>query len=237
VTATPDASFVSGAVLEETIAHVRSRIEAACGRASRDPRGVTLVAVTKTVPLPVVIRARGLGLEQFGENYVNELRDKRDRVPGATWHYVGTLQSHTAHRVADLADVVHSLAPGGAAMKLAARAVAVGKRIPALVQVDLASRGTGVAPEGLEDFLHQVVGLEGTLVIGLMTLPPEPESPQDSRPHFRRLRELRDRVRDRFEGVKELSMGMSLDYEIAVEEGATILRVGTALFGRRPPKT
>jgi pyridoxal phosphate enzyme (YggS family) len=224
---------MSGAELESNLDRVREGIANACHRSKRDASSVTLVAVTKTVPVGLVARARDLGISDFGENYVQELAAKKEAVPDARWHYVGTLQSHSAHRVADHADVVHSLEPGRAVHRLAARAIGRGEELPAFVQVDLTGRRAGTAPEDTEAFVAESSGLEGLRIAGLMTLPPEPATPEDSRPYFRRLRELLEGLHEDFPGMTELSMGMSLDYEVAVEEGATIVRVGTALFGMR----
>jgi pyridoxal phosphate enzyme (YggS family) len=215
------------------LARVKEGISAACRRSRRDPDEVTLVAITKTVPVDLVMSAREAGISDFGENYVQELAAKRDAVPDARWHYVGTLQSHSAHRVADHADVVHSLEPGRAVRRLGARAARRGKEVVGLVQVDFTGRRAGMPAEETEGFVAEVSGVEGLRVAGLMTLPPEPASPEDARPYFRRLRELLERLRERFPSLRELSMGMSLDYEVAVEEGATIVRIGTALFGMR----
>ena len=225
----------SGAALEDRLARIRARIEAACARTGRDPASVRIVAVSKGQPAELVRWAREAGQADFGENYVKELAEKRAEATGATWHFVGVLQSHTAHRVADLADVVHTLSPGHGPERLSRRAEQAGRRIPALVQVDFGARRSGVHPEDVASFVDGVRGLGGLDVRGLMTLPPLPDRPEDSRPHFRRLREIRDSLADRFEGIHELSMGMSADFEVAVEEGATMVRIGTALFGERTP--
>ncbi|HXF72915.1 MAG TPA: YggS family pyridoxal phosphate-dependent enzyme, partial [Actinomycetota bacterium] len=224
---------VSAEVLAENVARVRERIARAAERAGRDPSEVTLVGVTKEVPPEVAARAVAAGVTDLGENYVRELAAKRAAVPGARWHFIGILQSHTAHKVAELADVVETVASERAATRLARRAAARGRRLPVLIEVDLTGDRAGVAPEDLGAFADRVAGLEGVELVGLMTVPPIPGTPEDSRPYFRRLRELRDRLRARHPGAVELSMGMSLDYEVAVEEGATMVRVGTALFGPR----
>jgi pyridoxal phosphate enzyme (YggS family) len=224
---------VREAEVAANVARVREGIASACLRSGRDPGDVTLVAVTKTVPVQLVKMASEAGVTDFGENYVQELMSKRDAVPDARWHFVGTLQSHSVHRVADHADVVHSLEPGRATGRLAARAARRGRELVALVQVDFTGRRSGTPPEATERFVEEVAGLKGLKLVGLMTLPPEPATPEDARPYFRRLRELLAGVSARFPGMTQLSMGMSLDYEVAVEEGATIVRVGTALFGMR----
>jgi pyridoxal phosphate enzyme (YggS family) len=196
---------------------------------------VLLVAVTKEIPSGLVGWAIEAGCSDLGENYVKEMERKVEAHRRATWHYVGVLQGSTAHRVADLSDVVHSLVPGRPCARLAGRAERSGKRIPSLVQVDFAGGRAGVAPADVRAFAREAAGIPGIELRGLMTLPPAPERAEDSRPYFRRLRELRDEVREDLAGFDELSMGMSGDYEVAVEEGATMVRIGTALFGERRP--
>jgi pyridoxal phosphate enzyme (YggS family) len=219
---------------------IRARIAGAAGRADRDARDVRLVAIGKTVAEEVLGWAIEAGVRDIGENYVKELAGKRDRIAaqrerleGVRWHYVGALQSHTVHSVAATADVVHTLIPGRAVERLSRRAEGLGRRLPGLVQVDFTGARTGVAPEEAAAFVDEVAKLPGIELSGLMTLPPIPERAEDARPYFARLRELRDELRTRHDSLVELSMGMSLDYEVAVEEGATMVRVGTALFGER----
>jgi hypothetical protein len=217
------------------LARVREGIEGACARAGRDPAGVTLVAAGKTVEPEALAWVYAEGVQHFGENYVQELTAKRALLPGATWHFIGTLQSHTAHRVAEIADVVETLVPGRALERLARRAAARGRTVPALIEVDLTDQRMGVAPDDLGAFADEASQADGLELVGLMTVPPLTETAEDARPYFRRLRGLLEAVRDRHPHVAELSMGMSLDYEVAVEEGATMVRIGTALFGARPP--
>lgn len=212
----------------ERLEAVRARVAAACERAGRDPGEVGLVAVTKTVPADRVAEAAEAGVTDFGENYVQELEEKRRAAPEATWHFLGRLQSNKAARVRRSADVVETLEPGRAARKLSG---GDGPPVPCLVQVDYTGRRVGAAPEEAEAFVAEVWGGPGIELRGLMTVPPQGEP---AGPYFRRLRELRDRLRERFPAVAELSMGMSADYEEAVEEGATMVRVGTAIFGPRP---
>jgi pyridoxal phosphate enzyme (YggS family) len=216
---------------------VRRGIALACGRAGREVGDVCLVAASKTVP-PVAIRwAHDGGVTDFGENYVKELREKHDAAPDVRWHFIGTLQTNTAHHVAALADVVETVAGGHAADRLARRASAAGRAIEAMIEVDLTGERTGVPPEETAATADRVASLEGLRLVGLMTIPPVGERPEDARPFYIRLRTLRDRIRERHPEVLELSMGMSLDYQVAVEEGATMVRVGTALFGPRAPLT
>jgi hypothetical protein len=217
------------------LARVREGIARACDRSGRDPAAVRLVAASKAVPADAVRWAHEGGVEDFGENYVRELEAKRDAVAGPRWHFIGTLQSHTAHRVADLADVVQTLSPGNAVGRLARRAAQRGRGMPALIEVDFTGERTGVAPEECTAFADEVSAMEGLELRGLMTLPPMPQASEDTRPYFIRLRALLAEVGAKHPQAVELSMGMSMDYEVAVEEGATMVRVGTALFGERPP--
>ncbi len=221
----------------QNLARVRAAIGQACERGGRDPQEVRLVAASKTVPPAAIRWAVEGGVTDFGENYVKELADKRGVAPSARWHFLGTLQSHTAHRVAECADVVQTLAPSRAIARLSRRAAERGRRLSALIEVDFTGVRTGVRPEGVMAFAAEVAELEGLELAGLMTLPPMPETPEDARPHFLRLRELGDALRDRYPRAVELSMGMSTDYQVAVEEGATMVRIGTALFGERAPAT
>ncbi len=179
---------------------------------------------------------RGRAFPDVGHNYVQELRESRPAIPGARWHFIGTLQTGSAHLVAANADVVQTLAAPRSAERLARRAADAGRRLQALIEVDLTGERSGMPPEEVPAFARRVAGLEGVELTGLMTLPPIPTDPEDGRPFFVRLRELRDRLREDLPQVVELSMGMSLDYEVAAEEGATMVRIGTALFGPRTPQ-
>ena len=219
--------------LQEALERVRRRIANACDRVRRDSSGVTLIAATKAVPAHVIGDARDLGITDFAENYVKELRDKAPSVP-ARWHFVGKLQSGTARHVAELADVVHSAEGGRVLAGLADRAHRLGRLVGCLVQVDFAGHRQGVDPSQLAAVLEETSALRGVQLCGLMTLPPVTADPDGARPFFRRLRELRDDALATWPQLTELSMGMSADYAIAVEEGATMVRVGTALFGKRP---
>jgi pyridoxal phosphate enzyme (YggS family) len=223
----------STATLSKAIDAVRDRIASACTRSGRGPETVTLVAVTKSLPIATVEAATALGLEDFGENYASELARKAQAVP-ARWHFIGKLQAGTAPRVADHASVIHSGEPGRAIERVAHRAARDGRRLRCLVQVDFTARRQGVDPQEIDAAVDAMAALDGLQLVGLMTLPPFTEDLEATRAHFHRLRELRDRVRSAWPEMAELSMGMSADYEVAVEEGATMVRVGTALFGVRP---
>ena len=216
------------------LAAAHAAIKAACSRSGRAPEDVLLVAVSKTMPVELVRTAAAAGQRDFGENYVQELRDKAAAEPGLRWHFVGKLQRGTVRHVADLADVVHSAEPGEAVEVLGHRAESHGRRTDVLAQVDFTGRRQGVDPAELEAFLETLHGLAGLRPVGLMTLPPWSDDAEATRPYFARLRGLRDRFHDRWPALTELSMGMSGDYEVAVEEGATMIRLGTALFGERP---
>ncbi len=219
--------------VHRNIAEVRSRIAAAAVRAGRNPEDVSLVAVTKTVGTEQIRWATESGITALGENYVQELRRKREEIDGATWHFIGTLQSGTAHLVADHADVVETVAGERAARRLAARAARSARVLDALIEVDLTDGRTGVRPSDLPAFADLVASLEGLRLMGLMTMPAIGQNAEDARASFSRLRRLRDELREQHPDVLALSMGMSLDYEVAVEEGATMVRIGTAVFGPR----
>jgi pyridoxal phosphate enzyme (YggS family) len=213
---------------------VRSRIGRACTRANRDRETVRLIAATKTVETEAIGWVRDAGVTEVGENYVKELRGKRAALEGIIWHFVGTLQTHTAHLVAEHADVVQTLVPGKAVARLARRATERGAVLPGLIEVDFTSQRTGLAPADVKRFADEVAEVDGLELSGLMTIPPPTASAEGARPWFARLRALRDLVASAHPKATELSMGMSLDYEVAVEEGATMVRIGTALFGARP---
>ncbi len=219
--------------IHRNIEDVRARIAAAATRAGRRREEVALVVVTKTVATQRIRWAIETGVTALGENYVQELRRKREEIDGATWHFIGTLQSGTAHLVADHADVVQTVAGERAARRLAARAARSGRSLDALIEVDLTDGRTGVPPSDLPAFADLVASLDGLRLVGLMTMPALGQSPEDARASFSRLRNLRDELREQHPDVLALSMGMSLDYEVAVEEGATMVRVGTAVFGSR----
>jgi pyridoxal phosphate enzyme (YggS family) len=222
---------LESAELQRGIAEVRTRIDAAAARAGRRPEEVRLIGVTKKVPPEMVRRAAEAGLTEFGENYVQELAQKRQAAPDATWHFIGRLQGNKVQKVLDTADLVQTVEPGRAADRLATLAAEGGRSISCLVEIDFSGSRVGASPGEAETFVERLQALPGIDCRGLMTVAPLGEDPRRS---FGALRELRDRLLDRFPGVIELSMGMSEDLEAAVEEGATMVRVGTAIFGPRP---
>jgi PLP dependent protein len=216
---------------------IRDRLDETAAASGRDPADVRLVVVTKTVPAETIRHAVAAGATDLGENYVTELRDKRPVLTDAAvrWHYVGALRTGTAHQVADLADVVQTLSGERSVRRLAGRASRSGRVLDALIEVDFTGERAGVAPEDVQTAAALVETLEGVRLRGLMTIAPIGDTAEDARPWFRRLRELRDRLRERHPDVLDLSMGMSLDYPVAVQEGATMVRIGTAVFGARTP--
>lgn len=186
--------------------------------------------MTKMVPADLVRRAAEAGVTEFGENYVQDLAAKKEAAPDATWHFIGRLQRNKVARVLDLADVVQTLEPGPAGEKLANLADERSAKMIGLVEVDFTGRRVGVAPEEVEAYLGELWAHRGVGCRGLMTVAPLGDDPRRS---FRALRELRDGLLERYPGCTELSMGMSEDLEAAVEEGATMVRVGSAIFGPR----
>jgi PLP dependent protein len=223
-------------------AAARERISRAAQRAGRGPDEVRLLAVSKSQPPEVVRAAFTAGLREFGENRIQEAEGKiaelaELRVGGLLWHMIGHLQSNKARRAAVLFDFVHSLDNPALGPRLEMAAAHEHKVLKTLVQVDLAGEDTkfGIDPVRLFPALEQLRGSKSVHVIGLMVLPPLQEHAESARPYFRRLRELRDRaLAENLLLGSELSMGMSHDFEVAVEEGATMVRLGTALFGPRP---
>jgi pyridoxal phosphate enzyme (YggS family) len=223
--------------IADNLRSVRRGLDEAAAAAGREPAEIRLIVVTKTVPVAAIRDAIAAGARDLGENYVTELRDKRPAItdPDVRWHYIGALQTHTAHHVADLADVVHTVAGERAARRLAGRAARAGRTLEALLEVDFTLGRAGVPPDEAGAAADLLATLDGVRLRGLMTIAPLTADAQDARPWFRRLRELRDRIRERHPAVLELSMGMSLDYQVAVQEGATMVRIGTAVFGTRTP--
>jgi len=222
------------------LARVKERITAAALRSGRSPESVKVVGVTKTVELPQVELAVQAGLEILGENYVQEAREKIQRFHGRVhWHFIGRLQSNKAKHAVRLFDLVHTVDSLRLAEELDRRAGAIGLTVPVLIQVNLAAEATkgGVRLEEVSVLVERAAGLDHLRIRGLMTMPPYFDDPERARPYFRRLRELSEKIAALgFPGVEmsELSMGMSGDFEAAVEEGATLVRVGTAIFGARP---
>jgi len=214
-------------------------MEQAARRAGRDPGEITLIAVSKTVDIAHIREAIEAGVTILGENYVQEAREKIEQIGhGIQWHMIGHLQSNKAKYAVSLFDYIHSLDGISLAREIDRRAAQKGKKVRALVEVNLSGEASkfGVGSGAVMEFIHHVSSLEHISIEGLMTMPPYFNEPEKARPYFIRLRDLRDRIqKEGIEGVRmdELSMGMSGDFEAAIEEGATIVRVGTAIFGER----
>lgn len=229
------------AALAERLTRVRARIAAAADRSGRVSEEISLIAISKTHPSAVVSKLIDLGATDVGENRVQEAEEKITEVgrDKARWHLVGHLQANKARRVVTLFDVIHSLDSIDLARRLHRLCVEEGReKLAVLIQVDLGHEETksGVDETKLEPLVKEVGSLNRLQLIGLMTLPPFFENPEDNRPFFRKLHELRDELAARgafVHGKGELSMGMTHDFEVAIEEGATMVRIGTAIFGER----
>jgi len=225
--------------IAQNLERVRERIARACEQAGCSPDEITIVAVSKTFPPDLIRTAHDAGLRHFGENRVQEFETKHAQVKGfvdSIWHFIGHLQSNKVHRAVYLFDRIDSVDSVHLAEKLDSAALAADKRMPLLVEVRLSRESTksGVAVEELPALVAAVKRWPCLELRGLMTIPPYFDDPEDARPYFRKLRELRDDVRQQLSAsLPVLSMGMSHDFEVAIEEGATEIRVGTALFGER----
>jgi PLP dependent protein len=216
------------------------RIEAACGRVGRDPASVRVMAVSKTQSPEAVRDVAALGIETFGENKVQEARLKIPQCPSRLhWHLIGHLQSNKARLAVQLFEMIHAVDSLRLLQILDRAAEEEGRTIPVCLEVNVSGERSkfGMPPGQVLEVLQEANRLFKVKVIGLMTIPPVAEDPAEARPFFRALRELRDQVQGR-SGVSlpELSMGMSHDFEIAIEEGSTWIRVGTLLFGPRKPR-
>jgi pyridoxal phosphate enzyme (YggS family) len=227
--------------LAERLAGVRQRIEAAARRSGRAVSSVRLVAVSKFRTVEEIEEAIAAGVTEIGESRVQEAETKRGRIaaPHLVWHLVGRLQSNKAKKAVQYFDIIHSIGTLDMARRVDRLAGEQHKTQDVLIQVQVADEESkqGLAVSELYQNLERMAELTQLRVLGLMALPPYLPNPEDVRPYFARLRELRDGARSRGLGgpaFSELSMGMSHDFEVAVEEGATFVRVGTAIFGERP---
>ncbi|PYQ58093.1 MAG: YggS family pyridoxal phosphate-dependent enzyme [Acidobacteria bacterium] len=210
--------------IAENLAAVERRIRAACERAGRKRGEVTLVAVSKTFPAEKIDEAIAAGVTHIGENRVQEARDKKPQVRGAArWHLIGHLQSNKAKDAVQIFDLIETVDSIDLAQKIA-RASERARNVLLQVNIGDEPQKSGVAPAEIENVARQIRAIDGVNLIGLMAIPPI----GDVRPHFRRLRALRDSL-----GLEHLSMGMSEDFEIAIEEGSTMVRIGRAIFGPR----
>jgi pyridoxal phosphate enzyme (YggS family) len=235
--------------LSEHIKRIYGAMSHAAMRAGRDPHEVKLIAVTKKVPANAVVQALEIGLRDFGESRVQEFREKLVEMrnllgvlPAGTlkgyrprWHLIGHLQKNKAKMAVELFDIIHSVDSEELAEMVNRSAEKINKTQRMLVQVKLSYEESkyGIEKEKIMDILRLMKGMRNVKVEGLMTIPPYFDDPQKARPYFRELREIRDSAEAKGYHLPELSMGMSNDFEVAVEEGATMVRVGTAIFGER----
>ena len=227
-------------MIADRLTEVRSRIATAARSVGRGPSSVQLIAVSKTFPADLVREAYAAGQRDFGENRVQEALQKIERAtePEIRWHLLGHLQTNKARKAAAVFATIQSVDSVELLQKIDLAAVEAGTTPELLIQVEVAHQATkfGAPPLDVPQLFEAAARLEAARVVGVMTLPPVPQTPEDARPWFRRLRDLRDEWLAA--GVpapmlRELSMGMSGDFEVAIQEGATMVRVGTAIFGRR----
>ena len=229
--------------ISENVAAVRERITRAARRTERDPGDISLMAVSKTQPAERIREAYGAGLRVFGENRIQEFAGKVEALRdlrSAEWHMIGHLQTNKAAKTVELFHAVDSVDSLKLSEKLDATARNLGKKLDVLVEINVGGEAakSGVAPDSsaLEELLMAAARLKALVFRGLMTVPPLTDDPEGARPYFRKLYELRDAIARRHLpaiGMDQLSMGMSHDFEVAIEEGSTGVRVGTAIFGER----
>jgi PLP dependent protein len=228
---------VDAETIAKNIEQTRERIARAAERSQRQPNEITLVAVTKTFPAAAVRAAHGAGLRHFGENRVQEAEFKRPELTDldASWHLIGHLQSNKVRRAVELFDRIDSVDSVALARKLSEAAATQNKKLGVLIEVHMGeATKTGVSESDLPQLAEAIISLPNLDLSGLMTVPPYSDDPESARPYFEKLRELRNEMASRIRRrLPVLSMGMSHDFEIAIEEGATEARVGTALFGER----
>jgi pyridoxal phosphate enzyme (YggS family) len=213
---------------------VQAAIAEACRRSGRSPADVLLIAVSKTVDLERIREAVAAGAPALGENRVQEAKDKVDALGHPVpWHLIGSLQTNKARDAVRIFDCIHSVDRIDLAREIDRRAGAIGRTLDVLLQVNVGDEPQkgGAPPDDVKRLLDESAALANLRVVGLMAIPPHVDDPEATRPHFRRLRELREAL-----GLRHLSMGMSADYPVAIEEGATMVRVGTSVFGPRGPR-
>jgi PLP dependent protein len=224
--------------IADNLERLHQQIAEACRRSQRPESEVALMAVSKVHPVEVILDAYAAGQRLFGENRVQEFQEKSQHLDGlsdARFHLIGPLQSNKTNRAAELFDAVDAVDSLKIAQRLDSAAAALNKKMPVLVEVKLSHEESkhGVAPEELPELLAAMTELGAIEVSGLMTVPPWSEDSETARPYFRELRRLRDELRKQHPALVQLSMGMSNDFAVAIEEGSTCVRVGTALFGKR----
>lgn len=230
--------MTGGESIRDNAARVLERIAQAAARSGRKAQAIRLIAVGKTQPVEFIGEALEAGLTVFGENYVQEAQEKIRAYPGAEWHLIGKLQRNKVKKAVSLFSWIQTVDSLGLLGEISRRAEEAGKVLPVLAEANLAGEASkaGVAPEELAELIEAAPGLPGIRLRGLMAIPPWTEDPEESRPYFVRLRKMLSECGSRGGAgpeMTELSMGMSNDFEAAIEEGATMVRVGTAIFGSR----
>lgn len=226
-------------MLSENLGQVEENIQKACDRAGRKREEVTLVAVSKTKPVSMLSEIYDCGIRDFGENKVQEICEKRDLLPSdIRWHMIGHLQRNKVKYIASHVELIHSVDTYRLAEEINIQAKKAGRIIPALIEINIAGEATkfGLPADEAIEFAQEVSKLDGLQVKGLMTIAPYTENPEENRPYFRKIRELSvDIAKENIDNISMdiLSMGMTGDYMTAIEEGATIVRVGTGIFGAR----
>ncbi len=224
------------------LALIRERVAEAALRKGRRPEEIKILGASKAQPPEKIREAVEAGLEILGENYVQEAEKKKALLSDlpVSWHLIGYLQKNKARKALQLFDLIQTVDRPEIAQRLSRLAQEMGRTLPVFIEVNVGGEETkaGILPEKVPDLVRLIKDLPALDLQGLMTIPPYSPDPEDSRKFFRKLRELKEQVEDFYElkHPLELSMGMSHDYEVAVEEGATLVRIGTALFGPRPPK-
>jgi pyridoxal phosphate enzyme (YggS family) len=226
--------------IEANLTRVRDQVASACRRANRPESGVSLMAVTKVHPVEFLLEAYAAGQRLFGENRVQEFAAKSpalSHLTDAEYHLIGPLQSNKTARAAELFHSIDTVDSLKIAQRLDTAAASLNKRLPVYVEVKLSHEESkhGIAPEDLSALLNDLAALENITSVGLMTVPPWSEEAETARPYFRRLREMRDEHQKLHHALTQLSIGMSNDFAVAIEEGSTCVRIGTAIFGRRIP--
>lgn len=216
--------------IEENYKSILKKIKKICGDVHRNPSEITLVGISKKQPIERLQEAKKMGLKHFGENLSEELCEKYPLLPDVTWHFVGHLQTNKVKKIIDKIAYLHSLDSLKLARIVDKEGVAYNKKIKCFIQVNIGHEDTksGVEEKEVASFYEKVKKLKNIELIGLMCLPPYFENPESTRKFFKKMKELNNRL-----SLKELSMGMSHDFEVALEEGATFLRIGEALFGKR----
>ena len=230
---------MAGSEIENNLEHIRERMERAAARAGRSPSDIKLVAVSKMVGVDAIHEAIASGVTIFGESYIQEARLKVPQITGPVrWDFIGHLQRNKVRHAVGLFGMIHSVDSLALAQEMDRTAMQSGKRMRVLVEVNLSGEKakSGIDSAGAGNLVREMASLPHLSLEGLMTMPPYSDDPENSRPYFRALRNLRDSLNEESGGglaLQQLSMGMSSDFEVAIEEGATLVRIGTAIFGER----